>query len=154
MAHKSHQAVAYAMQMKNHSLEQQIKHQDFSNCNSRKAAIQEQQLVVDLSHRLWDDQRGKCRSSMCPLLIAFAAMRKKKCFQNYSVINTWHTAQTDSHTCCISGWVWLGAFLPQLVPGSCRPAGAVTRGCGAPSPWAAWRRGSISGSWADALPSS
>lgn len=49
-------------------------------------------------------------------------------------------------------FVGLGVFIPQLVPGSRRPVGAVTRGCGAPTSWAAWRRGSISESSADASP--
>ena len=46
------------------------------------------------------------------------------------------------------------SVLPPPVPGSRRPAGAGTRGWGAPSPWAAGRRGSTSGSSADAWPSS
>lgn len=59
--------------------------------------------------------------------------------------DTWITALLCVHACdCVS--------LPQPVPGNRRLAGVGTRGCGAPAPSAAWRRGSISGSSAGASP--
>ncbi len=63
-----------------------------------------------------------------------------------------HKIQRAEDTGCLNLYATVGmwVFLPPLVPGSRRPAGAVTRGCGAPMSWAAVRRGSISESSADA----
>lgn len=94
---------------------------------------------------------------MCLLLIACAVMKDRLFLRT----DPWftpdtYTLQTTGDTgyvyLCTTLGVWVCVFLPQLVPGSHRPVGVVTRGCGAPSPWAAWRRGSISESSADASP--
>lgn len=98
-------------------------------------------FILKTAHHLWDDRRGKCQSSRCPLLKACAAKKEK--FSRGS-----SRFENERHVCSFR------LFLQQLVPDSRRPAGAVTRGCEAPTPWAAWTRDSISESSTDALLSS